>query len=155
MQEVIAEVLGQIIELVMPPWSMSQALTLLPEQSGTPRAHIPGANWLQEFILFVTSIYFSLKESIGRDQGPCCSGPTSTPVEQTPGITLLLGPSQELEKQSTLGKTPQARVTAFFRGQPAPLGHVLFFPICTILELLNGITHSISLVPLRPVNIGR
>lgn len=41
-EEAVAEVLGQITELINPPWSMSQELTLLPEQSGTPLAHFLG-----------------------------------------------------------------------------------------------------------------
>lgn len=45
-EEAVAEVLGQITELINPPWSMSQELTLLPEHSGTPQAHFSGARLL-------------------------------------------------------------------------------------------------------------
>lgn len=89
-------------------------------------------------------LFYSLKESTGRDSLIWSFLPQTQKRKPLELSYLLLGNSQELGTQSTLGKTPQLRegdrvlkVEISFSNS-----HLL------ILELLAGIIHRVRFIPL-------
>lgn len=66
-------------------------------------------------------LFYSLKESTGRDSLIWSFLPQTQKRKPLELSYLLLGNSQELGTQSTLGKTPQLRVTEFLKWKSASL----------------------------------